>query len=507
MRNSRACSLFVVLIITSVVSTAQDRVEITRTELADKIKGGWAAQTIGVTYGGPTEFRFNGTMIADYVPIHWYDGMPAETFENRPGLYDDIYMDLTFVDVIEKEGLDAPASAFADAFAHADYSLWHANQMARYNILNGVDPPESGHWLHNPEAEDIDFQIEADFAGLMAPGMPNAAAEMCDKVGHIMNSGDGYYGGVYVAAMYALAFVYENVEDVVVDALNIIPQESTFYKTISDVIYWYRMYPDDWKQTWFEIEKKWTQDVACVEGVFRPFNIDAKVNAAYVVLGLLYGEEDFGKTLEISTRAGQDSDCNPATAGGILGTMIGYGAIPEYWKQGLADIEAIDFKYTTISLDDVYELSLEHALQQVERNGGLVEGNRVSLPVQRPIAVPLEQNYVGHYPVDWMELPRGVQDSVSFSFDGIGFLVSGAARSTDGGSYVLRAEVVIDGEVVETTTLPTDHITRKFVPFWRFQMDPGVHEVTIRLLDPAPEAYLDLDRVTFYSNEPHYETH
>ena len=26
--------------------------------LKDKIKGGWAGQTIGCTFGGPTEFRF-----------------------------------------------------------------------------------------------------------------------------------------------------------------------------------------------------------------------------------------------------------------------------------------------------------------------------------------------------------------------------------------------------------------------------------------------------------------
>jgi hypothetical protein len=83
-------------------------------------------------------------------------------------------MDLTFVDVFEKKGLDAPAASFAAAFAGAKYPLWHANQMARYDILNGLFPPESGHWLKNPHADDIDFQIEADFAGLMSPGIPTA---------------------------------------------------------------------------------------------------------------------------------------------------------------------------------------------------------------------------------------------------------------------------------------------------------------------------------------------
>ena len=51
----------------------------------------------------------------------------------------------------------------------------------------------------SPNAYDIDFQIEADFIGLMSPGLPGAAAALSDRVGHIMNSGDGWYGGVYVA--------------------------------------------------------------------------------------------------------------------------------------------------------------------------------------------------------------------------------------------------------------------------------------------------------------------
>src|SRR5687768_8726261 len=124
---------------------ADGRVRLTIAELRDKIRGGWAGQTIGVTFGGPTEFRYNGTMIDDHTPIAWRDGLLAETFEQSPGLYDDIYVDLTFVRVIEQHGADAPAERFAEAFAAAGYQLWHANQMARHNLLRGLKPPESGH--------------------------------------------------------------------------------------------------------------------------------------------------------------------------------------------------------------------------------------------------------------------------------------------------------------------------------------------------------------------------
>src|SRR5882757_9598299 len=106
-------------------SVAQEKfphsITINKSKLIDKIKGGWAGQVIGVTFGGPTEFRFNGTMVNDYQPIPWYDGYIAETMTKQPGLYDDLYMDLTFVEVLENKGLDATAMDHAEAYAKAQY--------------------------------------------------------------------------------------------------------------------------------------------------------------------------------------------------------------------------------------------------------------------------------------------------------------------------------------------------------------------------------------------------
>jgi hypothetical protein len=98
-------------------------VELPLDVLQDKIKGGWAGQAIGCTYGGPTELRFRSQMIPDDHALPWYDGYLKETYDGRPGLYNDIYMDLTFVEMVEQEGLDAPAASFARAFASAEYML------------------------------------------------------------------------------------------------------------------------------------------------------------------------------------------------------------------------------------------------------------------------------------------------------------------------------------------------------------------------------------------------
>jgi hypothetical protein len=467
-------------------------ISLTKSELKNKIKGGWAGQTIGVTFGGPYEFRFNGTFIQEYQPLEWYDGYLKKTMLNIPGLYDDVYMDLTFVDVFEKYGLDAPVDSFAQAYANAGYMLWHANQAGRYNILNGIRAPESGHWLNNPHADDIDYQIESDFAGLMSPGMPNTASVISDKIGHIMNYGDGWYGGVYVGALYTLAFVEKDINKIVGEALKTVPKESEFHQCIADVIRWHKQYPNDWHQNWFEIQKKWSAEIGCPDGVFNAFNIDAKINAAYVVLGLLYGAGDFTKTLDVSTRAGQDADCNPSTAAGVLGTLLGYDQIPAYWKQGLAEAESIDFKYTTMSLNKVYETSFKHALQNIERNGGKIKGEQVTITVQNPKAVKMERSFGSLYPVQKKSWRNRIHsnEEFAFDFDGAGFVITGSAFKKDDKDpdQTLELELIVDGKKAETIKLPAQFTTRRYDLCWKYDLQPGNHKVAIRLLN-ASEKY------------------
>ncbi|WP_128548073.1 ADP-ribosylglycohydrolase family protein [Larkinella soli] len=489
-------------------------VTMTKAVLQDKIKGGWAGQVIGCTFGGPTEFKFNGTMMNDYQPIPWYDGYIKKTMLENVGLYDDLYMDLTFVDVFEKKGLDAPVSEHANAFAKAEYMLWHANQVGRYNILNGMKAPESGHWLNNPHADDIDFQIEADFSGLMAPGMPNTAIQLGDSIGHIMNSGDGWYGGVYVGAMYALAFVSNDVNYVVRQGLKAIPVQSTFHQCIADVINWHEQYPNDWKRVWLEIQRKWADDVGCSDGIFAPYNIDAKINSAYIVLGLLYGQGDYTKTMQISTRAGQDSDCNPSSAGGILGVMLGYDKIPAYWKMGLKEAEDIEFKYTTLSLNDVYRLGLKHALQVIGRQGGQVTGDQVTIALQTPTPVRLEQNFTGHFPIEKRAINTNLNapnqaNEYATRFEGIGFLLSGDARpNVQTGQYeyesdyIAQVEVYVDNKKVETAHLPASFTRRRYDLTWKYQLPPGQHTLRLKLLNPDKNATVRLRSLIIFGNKP-----
>ena len=503
--RSRICIAVMIFLLTPVLRMqAQTNTahRISEKVLADKIKGGWAGQTIGVTFGGPYEFRFNGSFIQDYQKMNaWGPEQIRNAMLHNAGLYDDIYMDLTFVDVFEKYGLDAPVDSFASAYAHAGYMLWHANQAGRYNILHGIKAPASGHWKNNPHADDIDFQIEADFAGLMSPAMPQTAAAISDRVGHIMNYGDGWYGGVFVATMYSLAFYEKDIQQVVRKALQAIPAQSNFYKCMADVIRWHAQYPNDWHQTWFEIQKKWSNDKGCPDGVFAAFNIDATINSAYVVLGLLYGKGDFGKTMEIATRAGQDADCNPSTACGVLGTMLGYDQIPAYWKQGVVEAADIPFQYTTMSLNKTYAVGYKHAVENIMKQGGKKEGDSYIIPFQSVKAVVFEESFPGLTPVRKTEGIKWNGRSLQIPFDGVGVVLRGEAVDLKKNGGSIKVRVRIDEGQEEIIDLPCSFTERRHDIYWNYSLKPGKHLLQLEIIEPDSNKELRLwDYIEYQNN-------
>jgi ADP-ribosylglycohydrolase len=503
-------------------------ITIAKAALQDKIKGGWAGQTIGVVYGAPVEFKYQGSTIDEYQNIPWDEHYVKYWWDKKPGLFDDIYTDLNFVKAFEKHGLNASPDSIAHHWSNTAYHLAHANQASRYNILNGIMPPASGNWKNNPHADDIDFQIEADFIGLMSPGMVNPATDIADRVGHIMNSGDGYYGGVFVSALYSLAFVSNDPVYIVEQSIKTVPEETKFYNCITDVIRWHKQYPNDWKQTWFELQKKWNKDVGCPKGVFLGFNIDAKINSAYVAIGMLYGNGDFSKSIDIAARCGQDADCNPATVGGVLGVMLGYDNIPAFWLKPLQEIEKDNFESTDVSLEKAYGWSFKHALELIQSKGGKTDGEEVTIPLEKPLAVAFEQNFEKTFPIDRNKIDKSFTDEITLEFTGNGYLLYGnmvkrskidadyidrISKRTYGSeplglaelkdTYVAKMHVYTDGVVTDTLSLPMMNTARRLEPSWNYQMPEGKHTIKLKWINPdAGYEYRINDMIVYSEHEP-----
>jgi hypothetical protein len=503
-------ALQIFLVNTIASANLPDRITISKERLLNKIKGGWAGQTIGVTYGGPTEFRYKGVMIPDTTKIKWDDEYVKWYFLNQPGLYDDLYMDLTFVEQLEKLGLNAPVDAIAKSFANADFMLWHANQAARYNILNGIMPPASGNWKNNLHSSCIDFQIEADFAGLMSPGMINTAGKICDKIGHIMNYGDGWYGGVYVASMYSLAFVSDDIDFIIHEGLKSIPSQSHYYQCMMQVIDWSKKYPDDWRKVWNEVENSsWRE--SCPKGIDDKYNIESIRNSAYVLIGLLYGKGDFFKTMDIATRCGQDSDCNPSTACGILGTILGYDKIPSRWLNPLQKAEDINFQYTSMSLNETYRVGLKHALQEITLNGGKVDGDNVTIRVQTPKPVKLEQapelnpKRVAFKGTNLKKQGRGfpIDQFSKIDFEGTGIAINGRLNGDKSKypDYIAEVDFMIDQKKIKTMKLPLNPLRAATELFWTFDLPHGKHTLEMKWRNRQEGVNILLENMIEYSKK------
>jgi hypothetical protein len=374
-----------------------ENVQLSKDRYLDKCRGAWAGQMIGVSFGAPHEFRSNGAIIEG--PLQeWGPDRLSNSIDQ-----DDCYVEMTFLKALEEHGLDITFEQAGKAFAASQYPLWHANDSGRTNCRQGIMPPLSGHPRFNRHADDIDFQIEADLFGILCPGMPSASNDLCEIFGHIMNYGDGVYGGMFVSGMYAAAYFEDkDVEKVVRAGLACIPESSDYHKCISDVVTWHKENPDDWKITWKKIEDKWQDDVDCAPG--NKFNIDAKMNGAYIAVGLLYGAGDFAKTLDVTTRCGQDADCNPSNAVGVLGCMLGYSKIDDVWKGGIDPIRDENFSHTNYSFTTLIPVCQKITELILARAGGKIDGDSYVIPVQAPLPpATLEQ---------WVDQKRILSDVI-----------------------------------------------------------------------------------------------
>jgi hypothetical protein len=346
----------------------------------DKMTAGWLGQIAGVSLGAPTEFNYQGRVIPEAEMPKWQPKLINDAFNQ-----DDLYVEMTFLRSMEQYGFGVSIRQAGIDFANSQYALWAANNAGRTNLRNGIAPPDSSHPQFNKCPNDIDYQIEADYSGLVAPGLPNTSIELGEKFGRLMNYGDGVYAGQFIGALYGQAFFESDPVRLVENALQAIPTESQYAEVIRDVLAWHRAEPTDWHTAWLKCDEKYCKDK--YRGL-RTTNggIDCRINGAYVVIGLLYGKSDLELTPTIACRCGLDSDCNPSSAAGVLFTTVGYSKLPEKFHKELDRSKL--FSYTAYNFPALVDVTEKLARQAVVRAGGKIvteNGEDIFLiPVQEP---------------------------------------------------------------------------------------------------------------------------
>jgi ADP-ribosylglycohydrolase len=315
--------------------------------LEDKTRGAWLGRIAGCMLGKPVEGWSRDKIadlmevcgleeLTDYLPECPDNNRGVELPEGSPVLRpnitrgvrdDDIDYTIVGLRVLEDHGRHFEPRQVAEFWlGHLPYRRTYTAERAAYrNFVNDLWPPRSA-THRNPYREWIGAQIRADAFGYGCPGRPEEAASLAFKDACISHVKNGIYGEMWVAAMLATAFVTDDITKVVEVGLTEIPKKCRLAEAIREVVAWR--------------EENLTAEEA-LDNIMEEYGHYHRVhtinNAAIVARALLWGEKDFSRTVGLAVQPGLDTDCNGATAGSVLGALLGADAIPEHWVEPLND--------------------------------------------------------------------------------------------------------------------------------------------------------------------------
>jgi len=327
--------------------------------LNDKIKGAWVGRIAGCLLGKPVEGYKREKLYrllkeTDNFPLKTYIAQFNETLVNQAAPIDDDTNYTVFsLKLIEKYGCDFTPNNVLEAWmAWIPYlATCTAERVAYRNAAMGLTAPQTA--THkNPYREWIGAQIRTDFYGYISVGNPQQAAHMAWRDASISHIKNGIYGAMFIAAMMATAAVCNNIDEVIAAGLNEIPKNCRLRRDIDFILKWH---------------KNGDPIETIIEKIHQQYNEHTPMgwchtnpNAMIVVMALLYGEKNFTKTICLAVQAAFDTDCNGATAGSIIGIMLGAGKIESYWNDAFYNKlrTSID-GYNLVSIEELTQKTVE----------------------------------------------------------------------------------------------------------------------------------------------------
>ena len=325
----------------------------------DKIYGAWLARCAGCLLGQPVEgwrrARINGLLKeTGNLPLKYYIssdipedikkkydvnddkkayGADKTSWINNVSYMpedDDTNYTLLALKLVETYGRDFTPDDAAESWL-MNLPLLHlctAERVAYINLAQSIFPPESASY-RNPYREWIGAQIRGDLFGYICPGDMKTAADMAWRDASISHVKNGIYGEMWVAAMLSKAAVCDDMEAVIRSGMKQLPKDCRLNAELTEMLRRYRA------------GETAEQAADYILGKYDEHNghhwCHTISNAAIVALGLLWGEKDFARTMELCLTMGFDTDCNCATAGSVLGMMLGAEKMPKVWMDPLCD--------------------------------------------------------------------------------------------------------------------------------------------------------------------------
>ncbi len=320
---------------------------LSKQELYNKLAGAWIGRISGCLLGKPVEgFKkerlhrllkdTNNYPITDYIlkskfssELIEYLGYDinrcwADTLEGYSPIDDDTNYTVFSLKLIETYGTNFTSNNVLESWLSwiPHNATFTAECVAYRNGCMGLLPPETATYK-NPHRELIGAQIRGDFFGYINPANPEMAAEMAWRDASISHTKNGIYGEMFVSAMIATAFVEKDIKIIIKSGLDQIPEKCRLRKDIELILSFYEQ-----KQTSEEV-------IENIHSIYDESNshdwCHTNSNAMIVVMALLYSELNFGKSICLAVQAGFDTDCNGATVGSIIGTILGESKIDKCW--------------------------------------------------------------------------------------------------------------------------------------------------------------------------------
>ncbi len=291
-------------------------ITLNRDTVKDKIYACWLGKNIGGTMGTPFEGKTELNDIQGFT-----------TPEGTVLANDDLDLQLVWLKAMEDIGpYNLSAPILGEYWISYIPPHWNEYGLCKNNMHIGLQAPMCGEyknvWKHSNGA-----WIRTEVWACMAPGCPDIAmkyAQMDACVDH--GSGEGTYAAMFVAAIEAAAFVITDLRKLIDLGLTKIPAESWMARTIR-LLLDCRDKGIDWKET-----RQMLVDYTKELGWFQ-----APANVAFAMLGLLWGEGDFKKSMILAINCGDDTDCTGATLGSLFGILYGTAGIPKDWIDHIGD--------------------------------------------------------------------------------------------------------------------------------------------------------------------------
>jgi len=219
---------------------------------------------------------------------------------------------------------------------------------AYVNLKNGIMAPRSGSAAQNglAVAEQIGGQILIDGCGGIGPGDSTLAAESAEKITSVSHDGNGIYGGMFIAACIAEAFVEQDIKKIIEVGLSVIPSDCEYTRMTQAVMAFYEQKPDDWRDAFQFVSQNFGYDR-------YPGSCHIIPNSAVIILSLLYSDGDFSKAINICNMCGWDTDCNVANVGSIMGVRNGLDGIDWEWRKPINDFLCCSSVIGSLNMLDV----------------------------------------------------------------------------------------------------------------------------------------------------------